>query len=1195
MTEVRSRFITACPECTGRLRQEPVARCRYEKSAGEDSRKKSQYPMTHLRRRASSFSATTLLLLLIEVIGPLISAPVDPQVSPLNIAVGTSLTNAFDGMTYGGASFLEHSNGLEIFSFIREMAGPTSLKYFGADGSLLAAGPTMAGSTSARTNIQKELMKSLVFDTTSVIGLYGLSQNPDSTFAITQLAVVNDAVLVGLPYQVLRGVNDPSSLYVYLADASRKIWRVDSSLLPLSVASSATIHTTVVAVHNLLVYQTDSLILSLNAPVLYFATKSTLSLSATVPLLQTFSGSGLNNLNSAQYYALRISPPELRCIDLTASLTASAQVEAHTFLSLLIAIETDVVNFGPTNYLGLFHLANARFSMLFVDKTTFTKVVTELDIADYYPSLFTLATSDSMKSNQMTFGYVLSNPPGYNVQMFRVTFDNCATRSGPTCSVCLSDFVHDPTDAVACLHYSQIADGFGQEISTQTVVACQTGCLKCKKDSTKCTGCSAQYTLSGSQCLINPNGNPTLPPVQTLPGSRIVAAEYMGEYSSGTEYASFSFYHKLNPSGISLTAGLIAFICKNIQFSIEFIDPNNSLEVVQFTTISYPDGNHIVTSLFILEKPLDRHYNVSIGILLQTLITLTSPPETFSIVQIAKGLLRYDDGATKDELESAIHKGNVLAVLTGGRYNENVLSSSVIGAVAAIDPTGIMIKFAQVLKLVNKLYYININFGRRLDAFLKRLEQEQIDHSISDKQLAVYSKTYRGKLTRSLVSVDGAFQQRLLGTIFYLFSWFLLFIKKLVQFINLKVPKFALYLMFYSSKLHLIIFNLVFIDFIWFATRTVLHSRNLSGYIIAANWGIILLVIADMWHIMDFTLNDKVWQLILFKQVKIRSTAKQHTKIALLAKQPKNGNPKSKESEESEKFKFGKSKQRPLFINRPGETETDPDKLIDYNQTYQSIGQNPHLMSFAKSTLRVKKEIFAATLCRSVYLLNIVRITAYLLLICAGQYTSGFMLSLLLSMELSKSVYTLACYFKYRYQKNMICLLMEGSQSVFLFFFLLVCILVHRKRFDESITDFYQDAGIWIVIASCVAEYLLLLTYIGVAAYEFFKNRKNQIKADNTTAAPPSLIPTDFIVYKTSLRSGKSLNSSKSKRVGLKISPRITANVKLTVNKFNRGLSISIHSKNLESLNISANLAKQKPSQKIENSRLHQANKKSKF
>ena len=51
-------------------------------------------------------------------------------------------------------------------------------------------------------------------------------------------------------------------------------------------------------------------------------------------------------------------------------------------------------------------------------------------------------------------------------------------------------------------------------------------------------------------------------------------------------------------------------------------------------------------------------------------------------------------------------------------------------------------------------------------------------------------------------------------------------------------------------------------------------------------------------------------------------------------------------------------------------------------------------------------------------------------------------------------------------------------------------LLISPKRFDEIILDFYQDAGIWIVIASCVAEYLLLLTYIGVAAYDFFKNRK---------------------------------------------------------------------------------------------------------
>ena len=67
---------------------------------------------------------------------------------------------------------------------------------------------------------------------------------------------------------------------------------------------------------------------------------------------------------------------------------------------------------------------------------------------------------------------------------------------------------------------------------------------------------------------------------------------------------------------------------------------------------------------------------------------------------------------------------------------------------------------------------------------------------------------------------------------------------------------------------------------------------------------------------------------------------------------------------------------------------------------------------------------------------------------------------------------------------------MEVSQAIWLTCYFVNALLISPKRFDEIILDFYQDAGIWIVIASCVAEYLLLLTYIGVAAYDFFKNRK---------------------------------------------------------------------------------------------------------
>ena len=82
---------------------------------------------------------------------------------------------------------------------------------------------------------------------------------------------------------------------------------------------------------------------------------------------------------------------------------------------------------------------------------------------------------------------------------------------------------------------------------------------------------------------------------------------------------------------------------------------------------------------------------------------------------------------------------------------------------------------------------------------------------------------------------------------------------------------------------------------------------------------------------------------------------------------------------------------------------------------------------------------------------------------------------------------------------------MEVSQSIFMIAFTSLALLISPKRFDEPVLDFYQDAGIWIVIASCVAEYLLLVTYITVAAYEFIKNR-NMMKKMNVKLSPVSFI-----------------------------------------------------------------------------------------
>jgi hypothetical protein len=88
--------------------------------------------------------------------------------------------------------------------------------------------------------------------------------------------------------------------------------------------------------------------------------------------------------------------------------------------------------------------------------------------------------------------------------------------------------------------------------------------------------------------------------------------------------------------------------------------------------------------------------------------------------------------------------------------------------------------------------------------------------------------------------------------------------------------------------------------------------------------------------------------------------------------------------------------------------------------------------------------------------------------------------------------------------------------------FLIVAIVIHPKGFDEIIMDFYQDAGIWIVIASCVAEYLLLITYIAVAAYEFFKNRTLNKRAY-------SHMNTSFIKYNNNMDIDDNITNSSMK------------------------------------------------------------------
>jgi len=128
-------------------------------------------------------------------------------------------------------------------------------------------------------------------------------------------------------------------------------------------------------------------------------------------------------------------------------------------------------------------------------------------------------------------------------------------------------------------------------------------------------------------------------------------------------------------------------------------------------------------------------------------------------------------------------------------------------ALIALDPTGTFFRFTKTLQILSKLYFININYGKKQSDFLWL-----IHHTPEPKEaphLDVYdSEVTRGKLTQKSVALD--FISTLSWQVYVYLSSSII---ALLLSLRLPLPACMLHLVYYLDRVHLIIFNLVFIDF----------------------------------------------------------------------------------------------------------------------------------------------------------------------------------------------------------------------------------------------------------------------------------------------------------------------------------------------------------------------------------------------
>ena len=189
-------------------------------------------------------------------------------------------------------------------------------------------------------------------------------------------------------------------------------------------------------------------------------------------------------------------------------------------------------------------------------------------------------------------------------------------------------------------------------------------------------------------------------------------------------------------------------------------------------------------------------------------------------------------------------------------------------------------------------------------------------------------------------------------------------------------------------------------------------------------------------------------------------------------------------------------------VGRPeGNKETASDsgiRQIDWRKTRQAVEANTHLTGMAAGNLRLDRRSLQST---TVLILQTdvwTRSCLYCLLIVACQFATALCLSLLFLIELSRLFATIYAYLKYKYLKNIICLLMEVSQSFFLALFMASMMSMHLELVDNR--QAAQDTARWSIVVACILEYILQASNIIALTYTYLRHRR-QTK-DQSTPKP---------------------------------------------------------------------------------------------
>ena len=164
----------------------------------------------------------------------------------------------------------------------------------------------------------------------------------------------------------------------------------------------------------------------------------------------------------------------------------------------------------------------------------------------------------------------------------------------------------------------------------------------------------------------------------------------------------------------------------------------------------------------------------------------------------------------------------------------------------------------------------------------------------------------------------------------------------------------------------------------------------------------------------------------------------------------------------------------------------DTNRIIDYERTYDELELNHHLVSVSSSSLMISQKVYMSAACRLHLTVHSFRVGFYQFFMVAGQGCPRLMACCILVLELAKIIRSIYLYCKLKYLKSKVLLAIDLSQSLYMAVFFSIFLFAPLRE-DYVPAAGLQNLAMWLVVLTCLTEYILLGAFLLISAIDLVK------------------------------------------------------------------------------------------------------------